>query len=118
MNGHVGVSGVGVLLADRWVQSVIEVKRVSGRILVLRVVVGKSVLNLVSAYAPQSGRLNEEKEDFYACIGETMGSASSKERQVICGGMNGHVGEKSDGFWRVHGIDSRNLQGKMLLEFA
>jgi len=116
-----GVSGVGVLVADRWVDSIIEVKRVSERILVLRVVVGKSVLNLVSAYAPQSGRPIEEKEDFYACLGETIGSANSKERYVVCGDMNGHVGEKSDGFCGVHGghgFGHRNLEGEMLLEFA
>ena len=50
-----------------------------------------------------------------------MGSGSSKKRHVLCGDMNGHVGEKSDGFWGVHGghgFGSRNLEGEMLLKFT
>ena len=39
----------------------IEVKRISERLLVLRAVVGKSVLNIVSVYAPQVDRSTEEK---------------------------------------------------------
>jgi exonuclease III len=54
--GEVGVSGVGVVVAEKYVDKVVEVRRVSDRLLVLRVVVGKSVWNVVSAYAPQSGR--------------------------------------------------------------
>src|SRR5277367_4673567 len=32
-----GVSGVGILVAERWIESVIEVRRVSQRLLVVRV---------------------------------------------------------------------------------
>ena len=34
----------------------------------MRVRVGKSILNLVSAYAEQVGRKPEEKEDFYVSL--------------------------------------------------
>jgi len=43
---------------------VIEVKRISERIMVLRVVVGNSVMNIVSVYTPQVGRSSEEKKEF------------------------------------------------------
>ena len=45
--GKKKAAGVGVLVAEKWIDKVIEVKRVSERILVLRVAVGKSVLWLV-----------------------------------------------------------------------
>ena len=53
-----GLAGVGILGAEKWIEKVIEVKRISERIMVLRlrVTVGKSVLNIVSVYAPQVGR--------------------------------------------------------------
>ena len=39
----------------------------------------------------------------------------------VGGDMNGHVGEKAEGFEGVHGgrgFGSRNVEGEMLLEFA
>ena len=47
-----GTAGVGFLVAKRWVEKVLEVKRVSTRLMLLRVMVGGSVLNLISVYAP------------------------------------------------------------------
>ena len=67
-----GTAGVGFLVAERWVQKVLEVKRVSARLMLLRVIVGKSVLNLVSVYAPQTGRSMEEKEKFYVSLLKTI----------------------------------------------
>ena len=57
-----GTAGVGILVKESWVDKVLEVKRISERIIVLRVRVGDSVLNLVSVYAPQVGRAMKEKE--------------------------------------------------------
>ena len=44
-----------------WIEKVLDVKRWSERIMVLRVVVGRSVVNLISVYAQQTGRGKEEK---------------------------------------------------------
>ena len=41
-----GVSSVGKLIADKWVDKVIEVRRVNERMLVIRVMVGKFIPNL------------------------------------------------------------------------
>jgi len=116
-----GLAGVGIFVAEEFITKVVEVKRVSDRILVLRVTVGKTVLNLISAYAPQVRRPNEEKEDFWVLMGKTLSAISDNERLVVCGDMNGHVGEKADGFESVHGglgYGERNVEGEMLLEFA
>ena len=51
-----GIHGVGMLVANRWIEKVLEVKRVSERLMVVRVIVGRSVLNLISLHAPQMGR--------------------------------------------------------------
>jgi exonuclease III len=50
-----GVAGVGVLVTKKWIESVVEVRRVSERVMVLRLAIGKSLLNIVSVYAPQVG---------------------------------------------------------------
>ena len=53
------------------------------RILVVRVKVGKGILNLISAYAPQVGRKMEEKEEFYIALGKVLLDMEEKEMMVI-----------------------------------
>jgi Reverse transcriptase (RNA-dependent DNA polymerase)/Endonuclease/Exonuclease/phosphatase family len=116
-----GTAGVGVLVADKWVDHVLEVKRISERIMVLRVKVEKSVLNLITVYAPQVGRPMEEKEEFFVDLRKILSSVARDERLVVCGDLNAHVGTASDGFEGVHGghgFGVRNVEGEMLLEFA
>jgi len=57
--------GVGVLLAERWIEKVIQVCMFSERVMLVRVLVAKQVINISSAYAPQSGRAMEDKERFW-----------------------------------------------------
>jgi hypothetical protein len=121
--GGKGGAGVGLMVADRWVDSVLEVRRVDDRIMVVRVNVGKWVINLVSVYAPQVGRPIEEKEKFYMILGKTLNDLGNRsgEMAVVCGDFNGHVGEEIEGYEGVHGgkgYGRRNVEGEMLLEFA
>ena len=116
-----GDAGVGILVAEKWIDKVIEVKWVNERIILVRIVVGKCVVNLVSAYAPQVGRRKEEKEEFFALLGKVVMSIDPIEKLVLCGDMNGHVGARVDGYEEVHGgngYGTRNVEGEMLLEFA
>ena len=116
-----GVSGVGILVAERWIESVIEVRRVSERLLVVRVAIGSSVLNVVCAYAPQVGRSHEEKEEFLVMFGKTLDGISEMERLVVGGDFNCHVGAAVEGYEGVHGghgFGQRNVEGEMLLEMA
>jgi hypothetical protein len=114
------VDKVGVLVAEKYTDKVVEVRKVSDRLLVLRVVVGKSIWNVVSANAPQAGR-SEEGKKFLMALGKVVAAVSVDEKCVAWRDMNGHVGEKADGFESVHGSNGcgeRNVQGEILLEFA
>ena len=99
-----GIHGVGLLVADRWIEKVLEVKRVSERLMVVRVViVGRTVLNSISAYAPQAGRHMPEKEEFFTLLGKIVLEIDDGEKLLICGDLNGHVGAGFEGFEGVHG---------------
>jgi len=116
-----GVSGVGVLVAEKWIDSVLEVRRVSERLMVVRVAVGKSVVNLVCAYAPQVGRSMEEKEAFLMLFSKMVSDVNGKERLIVCGDFNCHVGDGVGGYEGVHGgsgFGERNLEGEMMLDVA
>ena len=93
----------------------------SERVMVLRLAIGKSVLNVVSVYAPQVGRATKETEELYIHLGKVLKDAGENEKLIVCGDMNGHVGAEADGFEGVHGgkgFGIRNAEEEMLLEFA
>jgi len=59
------LDGVGIFVAEKWVVSVVSVKRHSKRVLILKVVLDNGLLNILMVYAPYSGKLEEEKESFW-----------------------------------------------------
>ena len=56
-----GTAGVGVFVAEKWIEKVFEVKRVSDRIILVKIIVGQRVLCLLSVYAPQCGLSDSTK---------------------------------------------------------
>ena len=63
----------------------------------------------------------EDKEEFYIELRQVTEKIKEEELIMICGELNGHVGERVQGFEEVHGgkgFGVRNLEGEMLLEFA
>ena len=47
-----GTAGVRVFVAEKWIEKVFEVKRLSDRIILVKIIVGQRVLCLLSVYAP------------------------------------------------------------------
>ena len=58
-----GVGGVGVIVKEELSEKVVQVRRVSYRVMTL-VVVEEDVLTLICGHAPQSGRSFAEKQSF------------------------------------------------------
>ena len=44
-----------ILLAEKWVEAIFVVKRVSVRRMLIKLVAGKSTVTVLSVYAPQAG---------------------------------------------------------------
>ncbi|KAK3561396.1 hypothetical protein QTP86_000588 [Hemibagrus guttatus] len=114
-------NGVGVVLKEEFVRNVLEVKRVSDRVMSLKLEIEGVMLNVVSGYAPQVGCELEEKERFWSELDELMESIPTGERVVIGVDFNGHVGEGNTGDEEVmgkFGVKERNLEGQMVVDFA
>ncbi|KAK3550868.1 hypothetical protein QTP70_007369 [Hemibagrus guttatus] len=114
-------NGVGVVLKEEFVRNVLEVKRVSDRVMSLKLEIEGVMLNVVSGYAPQVGCELEEKERFWSELDEVMESIPTGERVVIGADFNGHVGEENTGDEEVmgkFGVKERNLEGQMVVDFA
>ena len=57
-------NGIGIVVREELVESVMKVKRVSDRLMAMKLEVKGSTLNIVTAYAPQVNNSMEEKNDF------------------------------------------------------
>ena len=113
-----GRGGVGLMVKHDLVESVMEVRRVSPRIISIDIVVNEKVVTVISVYAPQSGRSEEEKENFYEDL-----TAEVQSRHGICFVLdfNEHVGRSSLGYDGIHGgfgWGEHNRDGERILEFA
>ncbi|MCI4395274.1 hypothetical protein PGIGA_G00178440 [Pangasianodon gigas] len=114
-------NGVGVVLKGEFGRNVLEVKRVSDRVMSLKLEIEGVMLNVVSGYAPQVGCELEEKERFWSELDEGIESIPTGERVVIGADFNGHVGEGNTGDEEVmgkFGVKERNLEGQMIVDFG
>lgn len=119
--GENGLAGVGVMVKLSWAENVIKVRRVNERTLLIKLAIGKKMINIVSAYAPQVGRCTEEKDRFWWELTELVTSVNKGEELVIGGDLNGHVGNSKDGYDEVHGgfgYGSKNEEGERILDFC
>ena len=116
-----GQGGAGILLAERWVDKVFEVQRITDRILLLKIIIGNAVYTFISLYAPQSGLPEPEKDRFYDQLQSTVAKIPASEMLIIVGDWNGHVGVDADAYMEAHGghgFGVRNAEGERVLEFA
>ena len=93
MGCNEGFAGVGVMVVEGWVDRVKDVVQVSERIIVIKLIVGMTAVNIVSVYAPQVGKKPVEKEKFYSCLNRVLSRINELETVVIAGDFNGHIGE-------------------------
>ena len=96
-------AGVGVMLAEKWIEYVLSVKRLNHRCMQIRFLVGAVIVNVISCYAPQASFSAEEKDEFYEQMISLVSSVLDEEMLLIGGDLNGHVGESTAGFEDLHG---------------
>ena len=80
-----GTAGVGVFVAEEWIEKVFEVQIASDRIILVKLIVGQHVITFLSVYAPQSGLSDEVKDLFFDQL-------RAMTARIPCGDWNGHVG--------------------------
>ena len=81
---------------------------------------GDSVLNVISAYAPQVGLSESTKMQFWEDLDSMVSTVSTSEKLLI-GDLKGHVGATNVGFERVHEgfwYGSRSLEGENVLNLV
>ena len=82
-------NGIGIVLREELAESVLEVNRVSDRLMAMKLEVNGSILNIVSAKASQINNNIEEKYDFWEDLDGLIESISKEERIVLGADLNG-----------------------------
>ena len=81
-----------------YVDRVVELWRVTDRIICLEMEIDGVMLNVISAYAPRVWCMREEKEAFWLIdLDETVEKIPKNERIVVGADLNGYVGEGNNG---------------------
>ncbi|ESN95639.1 hypothetical protein HELRODRAFT_150089, partial [Helobdella robusta] len=96
-------NGVGIFVREPLAQEVLDIERINSRLMWIKLPLEKQIMIIFSAYAPQTGESEEMKNDFWAAFSDSISTIPKSETILIGGALNGHVGEKTDGFDNVHG---------------
>ena len=114
-----GEHGVGIMVRDDLADDVIEVERSDNRMMKIKMVLGRKLVQIFSIYAPQSGRSVQEKEQFWEKLEDQIGRVPQTEGIIIGGDVNAHVGRERNGFEEImgrYGFGDRNEEGLRVLE--
>ncbi|XP_019246412.1 PREDICTED: uncharacterized protein LOC109226063 [Nicotiana attenuata] len=84
-------------------ESVVEIRRVNDRLIMIKLVVGECTLNVISAYASHAGLDEEVKRCFWEGLDEIVRQVSPAKKLFIGGDFNSHIGSTALGYGEVHG---------------
>ena len=110
-------NGVAVILEREWHDTILKVDRIIN----VKLAYGNSILNVISAYAPQVGCPHVEKNQLYEHLEHIMRNIKPGEEIIVGADLNCHVGRDMSGFEQEHGGHSfgdRNEEGEYVLRFA
>ena len=116
--GEEKINGVGVMMRADMADSVIEIDRYDDRMMKIKMVLGRKIWNIFSIYAPQTGRPEQEKRDFWEKFEDRIGQIPQSEVLLIGGDVNSHIGSDNAGYEEVmgqYGYGTKNNEGEDVL---
>ena len=81
---------------EEYDKEVIRVERWGGSIIAVLTLVGGQTMCILSVYAPQTGRMQEEKDALGSNLEEIIGHVEPETVLVVAGDMNAHVGKRQN----------------------
>ena len=113
--------GIGIVVREELAERVLEMKRVSDRLMDMNLEVKGSILNIVNAYAAQFNNSMKEKNNFLEDLNGLIESVLKEEGIVLNADLNEYVGEGNIGDEEImgrYGAGTRNKEGSMVVDFG
>ncbi|GAB0089080.1 hypothetical protein DMENIID0001_035590 [Sergentomyia squamirostris] len=116
-------NGVGIILSSALQRNIVSTLKISDRLMSIKLVVCGRVWNVISAYAPQVGLTQGEKDAFWNDVETLLQDIPDTELVFLGGDLNGHVGESNHDYEDCHGgrgsqSSVRNDEGEVILSMA
>ncbi|XP_049861542.1 uncharacterized protein LOC126355295 [Schistocerca gregaria] len=96
-------NGVGAILHRELQEEVCEVNRVNDTIMYVKMMFGREIVTVLTAYASEAGCSEDEKEKFWRDLDGVMVGIPENERVIVGGDLNGHAGGRKGGEEMWHG---------------
>ena len=116
-----GRNGVAIMCDKTSANAIMGYHTVSDRILSVRFRGGQANTTIIQVYAPTSAALEEEHDNFYAELQDTIDNTAKGDILVIIGDFNAKVGQHKGGdgdSMGGHGLGKQNEAGERLVEFC
>ena len=114
-------NGTRIVVREELVESVQEVKRVSDKLMAMKLEVKRYILNIISAYAPHVNNSMEDQNDFWEDPDGLVESISKEEKIVFGADLNGRVGKGNIGDEEImgrYGAGTRTKERSMVVDFG
>ncbi|XP_014782067.1 craniofacial development protein 2-like [Octopus bimaculoides] len=113
-------NGVGFVTSRELTSSVIGYNPVNDRIVTIRLRCHSLNTTLIQVYAPTSEASEEEMQDFYDVVQQTLDNVPRRDVIIVMGDWNAKVGKSITNSSRVgqHGLGERNQRGQDLVDLC
>jgi len=91
-------NGVGICLNEYWQDKVIDVVRKLDRLITMKLVTSAKNYNIMSAYAPQQGCSEDEKNLFWNQLEDEISRIPDTKQLMLAGDLNGHIEQERNGY--------------------
>ena len=120
-NNDVYQGGVAIMVSSTARRTMLEWTPISERIIKARFYSRHKKLTIIQAYAPTNEAVDNEKDDFYYQIQDTLKDCNRDDMIVVMGDFNAKVGSNNTNREEVmgkHGVGDMNDNGERLCNFC
>jgi exonuclease III len=112
-------SGVALIIEPSFAQHIEKTDAINERILTVTLNIKGKRTSFIQTYAPQQGKSQEEKNNFYESLEKACDHLPMDCDKVIMGDLNGHIGAiPVEGILGNFGIGIKNPEGAALIDFC
>ena len=98
VGNNLGLSGVGILVAGKWIDKIFHVKCINDRLMMIKLLVGKGTITIVSTNALQQELAEDAKDKFYKDLISLSSKVGENEPVIHGGDLIRYVGKDVNGY--------------------
>ena len=97
VGNNLGLSGVGILIARKSIDNIFDVKFLNDRLIMIKLLIGKRTVAIVSTCAPKQGLAEDRKYK-----SSLVSNVGENELVILYGDVIGHLRKDGNGYDGIH----------------